>query len=415
MAIRNESRTSRLRPAAVTALACAALLGLAPCDARAGPPDMPGVQLVDAWPNVEFKEPIHVTHAKDGSDMLYVCEQPGRVQQIRKYRGVGPVPSPTLFLDLGAHVYARSQGGLLCMACHPRFSENRLFYVSYLAENTAPGAGDDKFKLVIAEYRSAGARADPASRRVVLEVPKTTAQHQAGGLGFGPDGMLYLGIGDGNETKDDQAENAQNARKWLGKIVCIDPLGRAPGKGYGIPGGNPWRDGAQGVLPEIWAFGFRNPWRFCWDERGRMWVTEPGTTGPESREWVTEIVRAGNHGWPYMEGNRALKPPPAGKSIVPRCFEYLRGATTASSCGVGGYVYRGDRVKALRGRYVLGDFIRGEAYCINLVQDGARFLGTDFRTLGQCPDLASFGEDEQGEIYLCSNGDLGVIFTLAPK
>jgi glucose/arabinose dehydrogenase len=228
--------------------------------------------------------------------------------------------------------------------------------------------------------------------------------------------MLYLGIGDGNESKDDQDEHAQNPRKYLGKILRIDPSARGPqGQGYGIPKGNPWPS-APGVLPEIWAFGFRNPWRFCWDERGRMWLTEPGTTGPESREWVTQVVYAGNHGWPYMEGERVLKQPPANKrgTFVPRVFEYVRGegGTTA---GVGGYVYRGDRVKSLRGRYVFGDYMRGEAYCIQLVDQGDRVVGQDFRKIGDVPDLASFGEDEQGEIYLCSNGDLGVVFTIAPK
>jgi glucose/arabinose dehydrogenase len=384
--------------------------------ALAGPPQMPSVQLIEAWPEVEFKEPIYVTHAKDGSDMLYVVEQPGRIHRIKKYRGVGDVPRPSLFLDLRSQVYARSQGGLLCMACHPDFARNRLFYVSYLAENPTPGPQDRKFKLVIAEYRSAGAQADPASRRVVLEIAKKTAQHQAGGLAFGPDGNLYISVGDGNESKNDADEHAQNAASWLGKILCIDPGGRSGGKGYAIPQVNPWRNAGGGVLPEIWAFGLRNPWRFCWDERGRMWATEPGTTGPESREWVTQVVRGGNHGWPYLEGNRVLKPPPRSKKIVPRTFEMPRGAGGGSSAGVGGFVYRGDRCKALRGRYVFGDYMRGEAYALQLVdQGGGRIVGGEFLTIGNCPDIASFGEDEQGELYLCSNGDLGLVFTVAPN
>jgi glucose/arabinose dehydrogenase len=399
--------------------ATAALLTLLPAaPAQARPPALTNVQLVDAFPDVEFKEPIHVTNGHDGSDWLYVVEQPGTIQRIRKFRGVGPVPQPSLFLDLRSKVYARSQGGLLCMACHPKFATNHLFYVSYLAKNPTPGPQDLKFKLVVAEYRSLGAKADPSSARVVIEVPKKTAQHQAGCIGFGPDGMLYLSIGDGNESKNDQAENAQNPRMLLGKILRIDPSGRQPAhdgqpaKGYSIPNGNPWPHN-PGVRPEIWAFGFRNPWRFCWDPQGRMWVTEPGSSGPLSREWVQQVKYAGNHGWPFMEGTRQLKAPPKAKNFVPPAFEYVRGNEGATA-GIGGVVYRGDRCKGMRGKYIFGDYMRGTVFCIDLTQQGNRVVGTNYRTVGDVPDLVSFGEDEQGEIYICAN-EMGAIFTMAPK
>ena len=395
-------------------LAAAALVLALPAGAaHAAPPQLPDVTLIDAWPDVEFQEPIFVTHGGDGSDYLYVCEQPGRIKRIKKYRGVGDVPQPSVFLDITRLVYARSQGGLLCMACHAQFKSNGLFYVSYLAENPNPGPEDKKFKLVIAEYRSAGAKADAGSARIVMEIPKKTAQHQGGGIGFGPDGMLYIGIGDGNESENDEKKVAQNAGSYLGKILRIDPSRREGGKGYGIPQGNPWPK-VQNVRPEIWAFGLRNPWRFCWDAAGRMWVTEPGSSGPDSREWVTQILYGRNHGWPFMEGNFPLRTPPAGANIVPRTFEYVRGAGKATA-GIGGYFYRGDRVKSLKGRYLLGDYMRGEVYALSLVKEGDRIIGRDFGTVGDVPDMASFGEDEQGEIDLCSNGDLGVIFTLAPK
>jgi len=396
-------------------LAVAALLLALPAGvADAAPPQIPGVQLIEAWPDVEFAEPIMVTNGHDGSDQLYVCEQPGRVKRIKKYRGVGAVPQPSLFLDLTKKVYARSQGGLLSMACHPKFKANRLFYVSYLAKNTGPDAGVKKFKLVVEEYRAGPARADPRSARTVIEIPKKNAQHQGGHIAFGPDGMLYIGTGDGNESENDAEMLAQNAREWLGKILRIDPGHRTNGRGYAIPEGNPWPNNAP-VRPEIWAFGFRNPWRFCWDAQGRMWVTEPGTSGPQSREWVTQVIYGRNHGWPYLEGNRRLKTPPAGKNIVPRTFEYVRGTKGGSTAGIGGYVYRGDRCKSLKGRYLLGDYMRGEVYALTLTKSGDRVIGTGFGKIGDVPDLASFGEDEQGEIYMCSNGDLGVIFTLTSK
>ncbi len=380
----------------------------------APPPSFEGVQLVDAWPDVEFKEPIFVVHAGDATDWLYVGEQGGRVQRIAKYRGTGPVGRPTLYLDIASLCYARSQGGLLGMAFHPEFRTNRLAYVSYLAER--PGAPDGRvFALRIVEYRDVGDRLDPGSARVVLEVPKKTAQHQGGWIAFGPDRMLYVGTGDGNEGKDDPQRNAQDALNLLGKILRIDPLGGSGGRGYGIPSGNPWPSSPGQVHPAIWAYGFRNPWRFSWDPAGRMLTTEPGTTGPESREWVTVVERAGNHGWPFYEGTRVLVAPPAGQTFVPRAFEYVRGPGDAGTAGVGGHVYRGDRIKALKGKYVFGDYMRGEVYCIDLV-DGpqGRPQGRNWRKVGECPDMASIGEDAQGELYFCSNGDLGVVFTLAP-
>jgi len=402
---------------AVLALLLVALFLLPSALVEAAPPQFPGVQLIDAWPDVEFQEPIHVTHAGDGSDFLYVLEQPGKVKRIKKYRGAGSVPQPTLFLDLRSRVYAKSQGGLLCMAFHPRFRSNRLFYVSYLASNPNPGPQGMKFKLVIAEYRSAGAKADLSSARIVMEIPKVTAQHQGGCIGFGPDGMLYIGIGDGNVpgAMTIQKHPSQDANQYLGKVLRIDPGARMAGNGYGIPRGNPWPN-TRGVRPEIWGFGFRNPWRFSWDSRGRMWTVEPGSTGPESREWLLEVKYGGNHGWPFMEGTRVLKPVPASQRgrITPRTFEYVRGAGN-STAGIGGFVYRGDRVKALKGKYVFGDYMSGEIYAVDLQDAGKRVVGRNFKKVGDVPDMASLGEDEQGELYMCSNGDLGVVFTLAPN
>ncbi|MDJ0523422.1 MAG: PQQ-dependent sugar dehydrogenase, partial [Planctomycetota bacterium] len=128
-------------------LAVALVVALPSGSADAAPPQLAGVELIEAWPDVEFKEPIYVTHGGDGSDFLYVLEQPGTIKRIKKYRGVGSVPQPSVFLDLRSRVYARSQGGLLCMACHPQFKTNRLFYVSYLATNPNPGPEARKFKL----------------------------------------------------------------------------------------------------------------------------------------------------------------------------------------------------------------------------------------------------------------------------
>jgi len=410
-------RVRRRRPtawAAGLALACLATVCGAP--AAAAPPQAPGVQLVEAWPDASFQEPIFVVHAGDGSDHLYVGEQSGRVLRIQKYRGAGPVPKPSPYLDVSRLCYAKSQGGLLSMAFHPQFRTTRRCYVSYLAENANP-RNELAFSLKIVEYTDAGGRADPASARVVFEVAKKTAQHQGGCIAFGPDGMLYIGVGDGAEGKDDPQANAQNPRSLLGKILRIDPR-PSQGRSWSVPQTEPpqpWPSSPSQVEPSIWAYGFRNPWRFSWDSRGRMWVTEPGTSGPESREWITLVQRGGNHGWPFYEGTRSLKPAPAGQTFVPRSFEWLRGEA-GGTAGVGGYFYRGDRVKSLRGKYIFADYMLGEVYSLDLVdQADGRVVGRNWQKVGDCPDVASLGEDEQGELYFCSNGDLATILTLAPS
>ena len=230
---------SALALALTVTLGVALTVTLSARPAEAAPPQLPGVDLVEAWPDLEFKEPICITNAGDGSDYLYVGEQPGRIMRIKKYRGVGAVPRPTVFLDIRSQCYARAQGGLLDVAFHPDFKTNRKFYVSYLAKNTAPGRGLNEYKLVIAEYSSGGTTANVNSRRTVIEIPKKSPQHQAGGIGFGPDKMLYIGVGDGG-SKMDVDGNAQNALVLLGKVLRIDPAGRIGNLGYGIPRNNPW-------------------------------------------------------------------------------------------------------------------------------------------------------------------------------
>lgn len=392
------------------AFVAGALLLAAP-GAAADPTPMPGVELVDAWPGVEFSEPLDVAAPQDGSNLIFVVEQKGRIQAIRKYRGAGAVPRPQQFLDIRSKVLARAQGGLLSMAFHPKYATNRRFYVCYTAKNTAAGPGGLAFKLVVSEFRGQGARADASSERVLLQVPKANLAHQAGGLGFGPDGMLYISVGDAHEK-----DAAQTPRSYYGKILRIDPVARTGNLPYGIPKGNPWPS-VKGVHPEIWAFGFRNPWRFGWDLQGRMFAMEPGTDGPQSREWVVQVKYGANHGWPYMEGTRQLKRPAKPQKFVPPTFEYVRGSKD-STAGVGGSVYRGDRIKGLRGKYVFGDYMLGEVYCIDLTTQGsgkdARVVGRNHRKLGDVPAFAGLGQDAQGEMYFCSN-ELGMVLTLAPK
>lgn len=410
---------------AVAALAALATL-LTFSSAQAGPPELPGVEMDEAWADLTFKDPILVTHAKDGSGYVYIVERHGRVLRIKKWDRKGPVPKPTTFLDLRSQVtgVTNAQGGLLGLAFHPQFKTNKRFFVSYLRTNTERNAGANKFIYVIAEYQAAGEKANPRGR-ALLGIRKTTGLHQAGGLGFGPDGMLYIGVGDNAEKPFSGAAHvSQNVRSPLGKILRIDVDGpKSPGKQYGIPKDNPWPNTPQRVLPELWGYGMRNPWRFSWDDQGRMWTVEPGTSskvkgppGSKTQEWVQQIVRGGNHGWPFFEGKRQLvaTPPTVNpRSFVPKAFAYEREGTQ-STAGIGGYQYRGKAIPSMRGKYVFADYGRGAVYTLDLVGSGAATRGTNWRLAGGMDSITSLGEDEDGEIYICSVTDEGMIWMLLP-
>ncbi len=399
------------------------LVTLGAAAALAGPEPMPGVGLDEAWPDLTFVEPLQVTHAGDGSNMLYVVERAGRVLRLPRYTGQGAVPKPQVFLDMRKVVGGLdSQGGLLCIAFHPKYRQNRKFYACYVDENAHPKL---RYRMLVAELTSDAAKARLGTLRVLLEVRKEHASHNGGCITFGPDGMLYISTGDDRQDPMLGAAHAsQQPRSPLGKILRIDVDSRTGRKQYGIPADNPWAKKPDRALPEMWAFGMRNPWRMSFDGRGRLWTVEPGTSpefakkqGGTSREWVTQIKRGGNHGWPYYEGKRKISEPPGWAKrmgLVPKTFEYLNEGGRRMA-GIGGFVYRGTRVPELFGKYVFGDFKTEEVYAIDLVASDGKIDGRNWRKLGDVVELASLGEDEQGELYFCSNSQDGYIVTLVSE
>ena len=333
--------------------------------------------------------PVDIAHAGDGTGRLFVVEKPGRVRIVRD----GVLAAQPL-LDIAELVLPGDERGLLGLAFHPQFATTRHLYVNYTRK--PDGA------TVVARYRVPQATpdvADAASAQVLLVVPQPYANHNGGALRFGPDGFLYVGMGDGGNANDPQ-NRAQDPQSLLGKILRIAVDGPLP---YAIPPGNPYADGVAG-RPEIWATGLRNPWKLSFDG-GTLFVGDVGQDAREELDAVTVDAGAGsNFGWRVSEGTRCTGLPggPACGSVAltPPVVEY----THETGCSItGGEVYRGSALAAtLGGRYVFGDFCSGAVYVLNeaipLTYYGVAELGrTGF-------NVSTFGRDEAGEVYVADFG-----------
>lgn len=355
--------------------------------------DFPHLRLEPA--GTGFRQPVGLIASEDGSRRLFVIEQAGRIREL-----VGGRPGSPPWLDLTDRVSAGGERGLLGLAFHPRYRDNLRLFVHY----TSPENG---LTSVIAELTAAADRnrVDPDTERRLLKIDQPYSNHNGGQLAFGPDGMLYIGMGDGGGANDPH-NHGQRLDTLLGKILRIDPDRRDSGA-YGIPKDNPFV-GRQGARPEIWAYGLRNPWRFTFDRAGgRLYA---GDVGQNAREEIDLIQGGRNYGWRPMEG--ALCTPTISRNCDRRGFEpplhdYGRdlGVTV-----VGGYVYRGRAIPALIGTYVFADYGTGRLF--GLRHDGsavtahATLLDTDLA-------ITSFGQDENGELYVVAHE--GGIYRIAPS
>jgi glucose/arabinose dehydrogenase len=315
---------------------------------------------------------------RTGDPTIYVAEKTGRVMAIRDGR-----VDPTPVLDLSTEVSLGGEQGLLGLAFSP---DGRFLYVNYTDVQ-----GDTR----IVEYAMRGDRAVASSRRQLLFVDQPYDNHNGGHLLFGPDGYLYIGLGDGGSGGDPQG-NGQSLGTLLGKMLRIDP--RPDGdRPYSIPADNPFVDRA-GARPEIWAYGLRNPWRYSFDRAtGDLWIADVGQSAWEEIDRHPAEAPAGtNYGWNLLEGSHRYAGD-APEGAIPPVYEY---AHAAGGCVViGGAVYRGTAIPALAGAYLFADFCRGELEAIRLGADG----DVEHAMLGPTvPDVSSFGEDADGEIYVLS-------------
>ena len=339
--------------------------------------------------------PVFAGHAGDGSQRLFIVEQGGVVKVVQAGATVA-----TPFLDVSAKVVAGGERGLLGLAFHPQYAANGRFFVYYT--RVADGA------IVVAEYHVSANRdvADPAER-VLLVIPHpVNTNHNGGMLAFGPDGYLYIGVGDGGSAND-PPNNAQNINVLLGKIlrIDVDHADAAAGTPYSAPAGNPFV-GTAGA-DEIFAYGWRNPWRFSFDRAtGAQWVADVGQGARE--EVDTPVIAGGNYGWRVYEGSACTGNDPALCNPANYIFPIFDYEHTNGRCSItGGYVYRGAQNALPAGTYVYADYCTGEIFS----WDGA----TQSVLLDTAQNVSSFGEDEQGELYVVNlGGSVSRIASSAP-
>ena len=346
-----------------------------------------------------LSEPIDLQAAAGDRTRLFVVEQGGRIRVIRN-GAVLPAP----FLDISGRVSNGGEQGLLGLAFHPRYDTNGRFFVNYTDR-----AGDTH----IAEFRATPGsdQADPASERLLLFVDQPFDNHNGGGLAFGPDGLLYIALGDGG-SGGDPFRNAQNLGSLLGKILRIDVDTGSP---YGVPASNPFVT-TSGARPEIWAYGLRNPFRFSFDRgTGDMYIGDVGQSRREEVDVGLASRRGGeNYGWNITEGTLCFSPGSGCNTagLTPPVVEYATGG--GGTCAVaGGFVYRGCRMPGYQGTYFYGDYCASFVRSFRLVGGAATDQRDLTAALSRDVDaLPSFGQDLDGELYLVDRA--GEIFRISP-
>ncbi|MEO8099076.1 MAG: PQQ-dependent sugar dehydrogenase [Acidobacteriota bacterium] len=339
--------------------------------------------------------PTDIQSAGDGTDRLFLAEQGGRIRILR----AGAL-LPQVFLDISALVSSGNERGLLGLAFPPGFAQSQRFYVDYTNRDG---------NTVIAQYRVSANRdvADPASAVILLTIPQPFANHNGGQVRFGPDGFLYIGLGDGGSGGDPQ-NNGQNLNALLGKLLRID-VESAPGT-VRIPPSNPFvnRAGARG---EIWAYGLRNPWRFSFDRaNGDLWIADVGQDNYEEVNYQPSESPGGeDYGWRIMEGLHCYNPSNCNmQGLTLPVAEYSH---AGSACSItGGFVYRGQMWPGLRGTYIYADYCSGRIW--GLDRSGSNWVTRVLLDSGL--GITTFGQDEAGEVYLAAaNGRIYRVDLLA--
>jgi uncharacterized repeat protein (TIGR03806 family) len=360
------------------------------CRAVAPPGDL--VVVKPAYPHLPaLKEPVALARPAGGGSW-YVTERAGRVRRFDDDAGAAAF---TDVIDLTGEVETQGDGGLVAIAFHPRFAETGRLFLSY----GAVGGTVERSRVISLTSTDGGATFPPASRRVIFDFDQDNPWriHLNGDMQFGPDGYLYVGFGDGSPMGDPD-RRAQNVNDYRGKILRVDIDGGDP---YAIPPSNPFV-GFE-AMPELYALGFRNPWRFTFDRKGgQLWA---GDVGAYTWEEVDLVKPGDNMGWPIHEGNSCLAGPPCQTAgFVPPVMDYPHDGQ--SSAVVAGYVYHGGAIPALAGRYVFADYGRGDVWALRADNTPELLAHTGRR-------LVSFAQQPDGELLLVDLS-MGEILRIEP-
>lgn len=362
-------------------------------------PNNGSYRVIEAFPELSFTRPVDLQHPGDGSNRLFVVEQRGIISV---FENDSTISEKTVFLDISERVDdGHNEEGLLGLAFHPEYASNGYFYVNYTAAD-----GD---RTVISRFEVSPdnpEQADPDSELEILTYEQPYGNHNGGQVSFGPDGYLYIAVGDGGSGGDPH-DNGQDRTTLLGNILRIDVNSQESGNNYGIPGDNPFVGNDEGFREEIYAYGLRNPWRFSFDaENGQLWT---GDVGQNAYEEIDIIESGGNYGWDIMEGNHCFEPEEGcdRSGLELPVWEYERNLGISVT---GGFVYRGPTLSGLAGKYIYADYASGRIWSLdNSNPDdpaNTQLLQAGF-------SISSFGVDQNNELYIC--GFDGKIHRLAER
>ena len=360
--------------------------------------------VTEAFPNLSFNQPVGINYAGDGTNRLFAVAQQG---EIYVFENSENTIAANVFLDIKDRVLFGGEQGLLGLAFHPNYASNGFFYVDYTAENPR--------RTVISRFSVSQGNMDQAdknSEQVILEVMQPYSNHNGGQIAFGPDGYLYVALGDGGSGGDPQG-NGQDRSTLLGSILRIDVDTLSEGKEYGVPVDNPFVGNTQGYREEIYAYGLRNPWRFSFDPvTGWLWT---GDVGQNRLEEIDIIENGKNYGWNIMEGNLCYSPSEGCNrtGLELPLWEYGRDLGISVT---GGFVYRGSKFPDLIGAYVYGDYGSGRIWALE-------YSGADdpvnVELINTNLNIASFGVDKENELYICAFDNkiykLTSLFETAPE
>jgi len=346
----------------------------------------------DAQGKIRELRPMELTHANDASGRVFVAEQRG---VIHVFKNDPSVEKTKIFLDLTERVHdwlapGSNEEGLLGLAFHPNYKKNGEFFVYYTSSNIDPRTS------IVSRFRVSKDdpnRADPGSEEVIMRIGQPFANHNGGSIVFGKDGYLYIALGDGGGRNDPFA-NGQNLGQWLGSILRIDVDKKEDDRNYAIPADNPFKERAE-ALPEIFAYGFRNPWRMSSDPKtGVIWVSD---VGQDLWEEIDIVKAGGNYGWSSREATHAFGNIDASNpdELVEPIWEYDHQIGKSIT---GGHVYRSSRLPELQGAYLYADYVTGRVWALQYDIAAGKVVKNSSIASSGIPVVA-FGQDDQGEVY----------------